>query len=133
LRGKAAFITGAGSGIGRATARRFAEEGAAVMVADVVADRAAETAQMLSDDGLQARSACVDVTDAGAVEDALALTQEELGGLDVVVNNAGTTIVGAVQERFVYLASDEARWVTGAALVLDGGLTSGIWSGGNGS
>jgi NAD(P)-dependent dehydrogenase (short-subunit alcohol dehydrogenase family) len=255
LQGKAALITGAGSGIGRATARRFAEEGAAVMAADLVADAAAETARLLTDDGLEASSVCVDVTDGGAVEEALARAEEELDGLDVVVNNAGITIVGAVEELsdeqwdreleinlksvylvsraawprlrargggcivstasiaglwaipddaaycaskaavimltkcmaldgardgirvncvcpgfvqtpmidgffadqddpeaarrfatglhplgrlgepvdiadgFVYLASDEARWVTGTALVLDGGLTSGIWSG----
>lgn len=223
------------------------------MSADLVSHTAADTARMISDTGRQARSVCVDVTDARAVGEALARTEEELGRIDVVVNNAGVTIVGGVQElsseqwdreldinlksvylvsraawpalraggcilstasiaglwaipndaaycaskaalimltkcmaldgardgirvncvcpgfvqtpmidgyfsdqadpnaarafatglhplgrlgdpldiadAFVYLASDEARWVTGTALVVDGGLTSGIWSG----
>lgn len=226
-----------------------------MMSADLVSHTAADTARMICDTGIQARSVCVDVTDAHAVGEALARTEEELGGIDVVVNNAGITIVGGVQElsseqwdreldinlksvylvsraawpalraggggcilstasiaglwaipndaaycaskaalimltkcmaldgardgirvncvcpgfvqtpmidgyfsdqadpdaarafatglhplgrlgdpvdiadAFVYLASDEARWVTGTALVVDGGLTSGIWSG----
>lgn len=256
LRGKAAFITGAGSGIGRATARCFAQEGAAVMAADVREDKAAETARMITDGGMAASSVTVDVTDGNAVEAALAQTVHELGGIDVVVNNAGITIVGAaheltredwdrelsinlksvylvsraawprlrergggcilstasiaglwaipndaaycaskaavimltkcmaldgardgirsncicpgfvqtpmiegyfadqpdpeaarafaeglhplghlgepvdIAEGFVYLASDQARWITGSALVIDGGLTSGVWPGG---
>lgn len=224
------------------------------MSADLVSETAAKTARMISDTGRQARSVWVDVTDARAVGEALARTEQELGRIDVVVNNAGITIVGGVQElsseqwdreldinlksvylvsraawpalragggcilstasiaglwaipndaaycaskaalimltkcmaldgardgirvncvcpgfvqtpmidgyfsdqadpdaarafatglhplgrlgdpvdiadAFVYLASDEARWVTGTALVVDGGLTSGIWSG----
>jgi meso-butanediol dehydrogenase/(S,S)-butanediol dehydrogenase/diacetyl reductase len=145
LRGKAAFVTGAGSGIGRATARRFAEEGAAVMAADVVADRAAETARMLSDDGLLARSVCVDVTDARAVEEGLARTVQELGGVDVVVNNAGITIVGGVEElsaqqwdleldinlKSVYLVS-RAAWPrlrgAGGGCILSTASIAGQWA-----
>ena len=259
LRGKAAFVTGAGSGIGRATAQRFAEEGAAVMAADVVAEKAVETARMITAEGLAASSVAVDVTDGDAVDAALAQTVQELGGIDIVLNNAGITIVGAahelssedwdrelsinvksvylvsraawprlrergggsilsttsiaglwaipddaaycaskaavimltkcmaldgardgirvnclcpgfvqtpmiegyfadqpdpdaarafatglhplghlgepvdIAEGYVYLASDEASWVTGSVLVVDGGLTSGIWSGGRAS
>lgn len=225
------------------------------MAADLVEETAAETARLISDRGLKASSVRVDVTDAGAVEAALVQAEAELGGLDVVVNNAGITIVGSVEdlsndqwdreleinlksvylvsraawprlrergggcilstasiaglraipddaaycaskaavimltkcmaldgardgirvncvcpgfvqtpmidgyfadqpdpdaarafatglhplgrlgepidiaEGFVYLASDQARWVTGSAMVVDGGLTSGIWSG----
>ena len=254
LDGKAALVTGGGSGIGRAMSLRFAEEGAAVMVADIVADSAAETVETIARDGGRAASVEVDVTDAGAVKRAVEATIEQLGGLDVVVNNAGVTIIGPahelpeeewdrelatnlksvylvsraawpifkrrghgciistssiaglwgtpdnaaygaskaavimltkcmaldgardairancvcpgfidtpmidgyfsdqpdpeaarsgairmqplgrlgqpadVAETFVYLASDESRWVTGSVLVVDGGLTSGIWS-----
>src|SRR4029078_5188961 len=110
LGGKAAWVTGGGSGIGRAMSLRFAEEGAAVMVADIVADSAAETAETIAPDRGRAASACVggdggraasaaiDVTDAEAVKRAVESTSGELGGLDVVVNNAGVTIVGAAHE-----------------------------------
>jgi NAD(P)-dependent dehydrogenase (short-subunit alcohol dehydrogenase family) len=91
LAGKLALVTGAGSGIGRATAHRFAEEGARVAVADWRWDAARETAGGL--DGAIAVE--VDVTSAAGVEAALKEVVEAFGGVDVVVNNAGVTIVGA--------------------------------------
>jgi NAD(P)-dependent dehydrogenase (short-subunit alcohol dehydrogenase family) len=255
LKDKVALVTGAGSGIGRQTALRFAQEGAAVMAVDLVEDTAAETAAMVAEGGGRAGSARVDVTRSAEIEAGVQRTLDELGGLDIVVNNAGITIVGAahdlgeddwdrelainlksvylvskavwphlkargggaivstasiaglwaipddaaycaskagvvmltkcmaldgakdgirvncvcpgfiqtpmidgyfadqddpgasrqfavglhplgrlgdpldIADGFVYLASDEARWVTGTALVVDGGLTSGIWAG----
>ncbi len=255
LQDKVALVTGAGSGIGRQTALRFAQEGAEVMAVDLVEDTAAETAAMIAEAGGRAASGRVDVTRAAEIEAGVRRTLDELGGLDVVVNNAGITIVGAahdldedawdrelainlksvylvskavwphlkargggaivstasiaglwaipddaaycaskagvvmltkcmaldgakdgirvncvcpgfiqtpmidgyfadqadpeasrrfavglhplgrlgdpldIADGFVYLASDEARWVTGTALVVDGGLTSGIWGG----
>jgi NAD(P)-dependent dehydrogenase (short-subunit alcohol dehydrogenase family) len=255
LDGKVALVTGAGSGIGRETARRFAAEGAQVVAADLRPETAEETAEQIGAEGGQAIGGAIDVTKADAVDAAIARTLEEFGGLDVVVNNAGITIVGAahtmeeddwdrelainlksvylvsraawphlkargggaivstasiaglwaipddaaycaskagvimltkcmaldgakdgirvncvcpgfiqtpmidgyfsdqedpdasrqfavglhplgrlgeprdIADGFVYLASDEARWVTGTALVVDGGLTSGIWAG----
>lgn len=97
LRGKVAFVTGGGSGIGRAVAQRFAEEGAAVMVADLRGEAAAETMRMIGVGG-RAAAAGVDVTDSEAVEEAMVRTERQLGGLDVVVNNAGITIVGGVEQ-----------------------------------
>ncbi|UGS39149.1 SDR family NAD(P)-dependent oxidoreductase [Capillimicrobium parvum] len=255
LQDKVALVTGAGSGIGRQTALRFAEEGAAVMAVDLVEETAAETASLIAAEGGRALSGRMDVTRATEIEAGVQRTVDELGAVDVVVNNAGITIVGAahdleeddwdkeltinlksvylvskavwprmkargggsivstasiaglwaipddaaycaskagvvmltkcmaldgakdgirvncvcpgfiqtpmidgyfadqpdpeasrqfavglhplgrlgepldIADGFVYLASDEARWVTGTALVVDGGLTSGIWGG----
>lgn len=253
---KTALVTGAGSGIGRETALRFAAEGARVFAADLLGDRAQETARLIGEAGGTAIAAAVDVTAASEVERVIEQMLAELGGIDIVANNAGVTIVGAahsieesdwdreltvnlksvyivskaawphlvargggaiictasiaglwaipddaaycaskagvvmltkcmaldgardairvncvcpgfidtpmiqgyfadqpdpaaarrfatglhplgrlgrpldIADGYVYLASDEAQWVTGTALVIDGGLTAGIWGGG---
>ncbi len=256
LAGKRALITGAGSGIGRETALRFAAEGASVLVSDLRERDAAETAAAIERAGGRAVSCALDATNASQAAAAIDLLVAHFGGADIVVNNAGVTIVGGVAdlseqdwdrqlavnlksvyvvskaawrhlqaggggvilctasiagmwalpddaaycaskagvimltkcmaldgardrirvncvcpgfiqtpmidgyfedqadpeaarrfavglhplgrlgepldiaEGFLYLASDEARWVTGAALVVDGGLTAGVWAGG---
>ncbi len=82
---KSAIVTGAGSGIGRAIARRLAEDGHAVIVADRSADGAAETVRQLTEAGLSARAEVLDITDPAA-------TQALIDGaenLRVLVNNAG--------------------------------------------
>ncbi|MDQ1706460.1 MAG: hypothetical protein QOF18_2826 [Frankiaceae bacterium] len=84
LSGKVAVITGAGSGIGLATARRFAAEGARVVCADV--DEASGTAAAAEVDGTFIR---VDVTDEEQVRSLFAQAVETYGGLDVAFNNAG--------------------------------------------
>jgi 3-oxoacyl-[acyl-carrier protein] reductase len=91
LEGKAAAITGAGSGMGEATARLFAERGADVVVVDVDEDAATETAEDIaaSDDPGDAVAAVADVTDADAVAEFVETTVEEFGGIDVLHNNAG--------------------------------------------
>ncbi|MDT0448723.1 SDR family NAD(P)-dependent oxidoreductase [Streptomyces hesseae] len=86
--GYAVLITGAGRGIGEATARRFASEGARVLVTDLDGERAAKAAAGLRADGLTADSLACDVGDAAAVEAALAFVAERYGRLDVLVNNA---------------------------------------------
>ena len=89
LNGKVAVITGAGNGIGRSTAIRFAEEGAAVIVADIQSDKALETAEMINEVGGRSKSIGVDVT-SGADNDAMAeLAVESYGGLDCLVTAAG--------------------------------------------
>jgi len=89
LNGKVAVITGAGNGIGRATAIRFAEEGAAVIAADIQSDKALETAEMIHEAGGKAESIAVDVS-SGADNDAMAdLAIESFGGLDCLVTAAG--------------------------------------------
>lgn len=89
LTGKTALVTGAGSGIGRATAGRYAQAGAAVMCADIDADGAKITAESIRADGGQAASLQLDVTDESAVEKALQQTLDALGGFDILFNNAG--------------------------------------------
>ena len=88
-------MTGAGSGIGRQTALRFAEEGAAVICADLNGETAAETAEMI---GAGASSVEADVTNADQVAGMVVGAVSELGGLDTVINNAGVTIVGAAHD-----------------------------------
>ncbi len=89
LAGRVALITGAASGIGRASAFRFAADGAAVMCADIDADGARHTAALLGEQGKPASALALDVTDPDAVEAALHATIAELGGLDILFNNAG--------------------------------------------
>jgi NAD(P)-dependent dehydrogenase (short-subunit alcohol dehydrogenase family) len=104
LTGKTALITGAGSGIGRATAMRFAEEGAAVAVVDLRADAAEETADKITADGGRAVAVAADVTEAAAIERAVAMAVEVFGRLDVLYNNAGVDSTGSVAD------ADEADW-----------------------
>jgi NAD(P)-dependent dehydrogenase (short-subunit alcohol dehydrogenase family) len=89
LDGKVALITGAGNGIGRAAARRFAAEGARVVVADIVEDAGRATAESVSEAGGQAVFVPVDVTDAGQVEAMVDAATRAYGGLHVLYNNAG--------------------------------------------
>jgi NAD(P)-dependent dehydrogenase (short-subunit alcohol dehydrogenase family) len=87
--GKVAFVTGAGSGIGRATAVRLAEEGADVAVVGLDADENSETVRRIEALGARALNITCDVTDSDAVKRALQNTVEEFGGLDIAFNNAG--------------------------------------------
>jgi 3-oxoacyl-[acyl-carrier protein] reductase len=89
LEGKAAAITGAGSGMGRATAELFADRGARVTVVDVDEDAAAETVARIEDGGGEAVAVTADVSDADAVERFVDETVEAFGSLDVLHNNAG--------------------------------------------
>ena len=86
---KVVVITGAGSGIGRATALAFGREGAKVVAADLEAASAQATAGQIKAAGGDAESLQVDVSVAADVERMVTTTVERLGGLDVLVNNAG--------------------------------------------
>jgi len=89
LEGKIAYVTGASRGIGRAIAAGFAQHGADVALAARSVEGLEETAALVQAAGQRALVVECDVTDTAAVEASVARTIEELGGLDIVVNNAG--------------------------------------------
>lgn len=88
LEGKRVFVTGSGAGIGKAIATLFTERGARVVVSDLNADTAEQAAKEIGAAGV----ANCDVTDEGQVQAAVGQAAEILGGLDVLVNNAGIEI-----------------------------------------
>jgi NAD(P)-dependent dehydrogenase (short-subunit alcohol dehydrogenase family) len=89
FRGKVAFVTGASSGIGRATAIAFAQAGAAVVVADVLVEGGSETVGLIERAGGRAIFLRCDVSRADDVRNALDRTMEAFGRLDYAFNNAG--------------------------------------------
>jgi 3-oxoacyl-[acyl-carrier protein] reductase len=91
LKGKTALITGAGSGYGTGIARRFAQEGANVVVADINEANGRRVSQEINDAGGKAAFVKVDVSKAAEVANLLARALEIFRGADIVVNNAGTT------------------------------------------
>jgi NAD(P)-dependent dehydrogenase (short-subunit alcohol dehydrogenase family) len=87
--GRAIIVTGAGQGMGRAIAERFARDGGSVLVADVNEETATAVAEGLTSEGHKAVPLKVDVTDPSQVKAMVARTVAEFGGVDVLVNNAG--------------------------------------------
>ncbi len=102
--GKVAIVTGAASGIGRATALRMADEGAAVVIADLNARGAADVAQAISKQGGRALAHEVDVTDAPAVKAMTRHAKEAFGSVDILVSNAGWDRAGPFAD------TDEELW-----------------------
>lgn len=98
LRAKVAIVTGAGSGIGRASAMRFAAEGARVVVADLRADRADSCVASIEAAGGVALAHEVDVSDPEAVASMVQAAVDSYGRLDVIFNNAAMTRVGDAVE-----------------------------------
>jgi NADP-dependent 3-hydroxy acid dehydrogenase YdfG len=96
LDGRVALVTGASSGIGEATAVALAEAGAAVAIGARRRDRLDALAGKLRDGGARVLQLDLDVTDERACRAAVARTREELGGLDVLVNNAGVMLLGTI-------------------------------------
>lgn len=89
LDGRVALVTGAGAGIGRATALLLARAGAAIGVNDIDIERARATADAIESSGGRAAALAADVTDATQVEATVQGCVEQLGGLDIAVNNVG--------------------------------------------
>jgi NAD(P)-dependent dehydrogenase (short-subunit alcohol dehydrogenase family) len=89
LEGKRAVVTGAGSGIGRATAVAFARAGAKVLLVGQNEDRLAESARLVADTGAEAVVQAADVSRSEDVQRYVAAARERFGGIDVLFNNAG--------------------------------------------
>jgi 3-oxoacyl-[acyl-carrier protein] reductase len=105
LDARIALITGAGSGLGRAIAQRFAEEGARVIANDIRLTTAEETVAQLKGSGHRVHPA--DVADSAQVRAMFAEVERDLGALDILVNNAG--IAGSAEDRDALQAKGEAR------------------------
>lgn len=89
LEGKVAIVTGAGGGIGRASARRFVAEGAKIVAVDLPGSNLDETMEVLAADGADALAAPADVTEEAQVEGYVTRAVEHFGGIDCVFNIAG--------------------------------------------
>ena len=94
LEGKVAIVTGGGSGLGEASSRRFAEQGASVLVADLNADAAAGVAAAINDAGYTASSVATDVTSEDSTFEMAAAAVERYDTIDVIYCNAGIAGVG---------------------------------------
>ncbi len=104
LKGKTALITGGSSGIGRATALLFARAGAAVAVVDLDEFHGEQVVQEIVDAGGKATYVLCDVSQADSCRRAVRFTAEELGGLDILFNNAG------IIRRATVLDTTEEEW-----------------------
>src|ERR1700752_3730300 len=104
LAGKVAIITGAGRGIGQATAVKFGKEGATVISCDINADHAQETAQLVTAAGGEAMGFQIDVRDMASIARMVEAVIAKYGRLDCLVNNAGivqdATIKNMTDEQF---------------------------------
>jgi meso-butanediol dehydrogenase/(S,S)-butanediol dehydrogenase/diacetyl reductase len=98
LDGKVAIVTAGGAGIGAATARRFAAEGAAVVVADLSGTRAEQVRGEIVAAGGRAAAIKIDASDPAAIEAAVRMAIDSFGRLDVMFNNAGMAEVSLIHE-----------------------------------
>jgi NAD(P)-dependent dehydrogenase (short-subunit alcohol dehydrogenase family) len=98
VEGKACIVTGAGSGIGAATAVRLAEEGGRVVCADLNGDSAKQTADSIIATGGKAISFKIDVSDSAQCDALVAECVKEFGTVDVIVNSAGVNLPGVFHE-----------------------------------
>ena len=114
--GKTVIVTGGGGGIGGATCRRFAQEGARVAVLDRVREAAEAVAKQARDAGGTARAYTCDITDRASVDAALASVESELGPVDVLVNNAGWDVFRP------FLKTEPGQWERLVAVNLVGAL-----------
>jgi len=110
IKGAVALITGAGSGIGRATAQRLSRDGASVAVNDIDEQSARETVRLIERGGGRATPIPADVANDGDVRRMIFGARERFGRLDIVVNNAGVVEAGDTQ-RVVFPELAPERWM----------------------
>lgn len=115
LKGSVALVTGAGSGMGAATARVFAAEGAKVAVTDVSGGAAEAVAQAIRDAGGEAEAWALDVCNLAQIQNVIAATVERFGSLDALVNNAGVSVFKPITDP-----DYDAAWDRGVAVMLTG-------------
>ncbi|MEW5423008.1 SDR family NAD(P)-dependent oxidoreductase [Amorphus sp. 3PC139-8] len=111
--GMVAYISGAGSGIGRGVARVLAGRGVRVGVADIREEAAAETVRLITADGGEAIALQVDVSDKASVEAAADAIEQAFGRISIVCNNAGVAMHGVPVHE---VSSEEWDWVVGVNL-----------------
>jgi dihydroanticapsin dehydrogenase len=98
VKDRIAIVTGAGSGIGQASAIRLAEEGATVICADIKIESATNTAQTIKDAGFIAEGYAIDIADSQACTFLVDHTVTKYGAIDILVNNAGVNLPGVFHE-----------------------------------
>jgi 2-hydroxycyclohexanecarboxyl-CoA dehydrogenase len=113
---KTVVVTGGGGGIGGATCRRFAKEGARVAVFDLNMEAAEKVAASIRQSGATAEAIRCDITDRGSVDAAVAAAESRLGPIDVLVNNAGWDIFRP------FTKTEPAQWDKLIAIDLTGAL-----------
>ena len=114
LTGRVALVTGSGSGIGRDTVFKLAEEGCRIVVSDINADNARETASLLAAAGHEAIAVTADVTSERDVETLAAAAAQAFGSVDILVNNAGI-----VKDGYLTKMSEQA-WDSVIDIILKG-------------
>ena len=115
VKGKVAIITGAGSGMGAATAKVFAEEGVKVVATDVNLEAVMKVSEKIKSNGGVCQAIKLDVTDKAEIENCLEETIKEFGSLDFVINNAGISSATAVDDE-----NYENYWDDTLSIVLTG-------------
>ncbi|MGE5565577.1 MAG: SDR family NAD(P)-dependent oxidoreductase [Parcubacteria group bacterium] len=115
VKGSVVLVTGAGSGMGAATARVFADEGAVVAVTDVNGEAAAAVATGIRELGGEAHAWALDVANPALIQQVIAEIADRFGGLDILVNNAGISVFKPIDE-----ADYDAAWDRALAVMLTG-------------
>jgi 3-oxoacyl-[acyl-carrier protein] reductase len=113
VKGLTVLVTGAASGMGRATARVFAAEGANVAVTDLSADATTAVADEITASGATAKAWALDVADRGAIEKVVPEIAAHFGSLDIIVNNAGISVRVGIDDP-----GYEEAWAKGIAVML---------------